>query len=93
MRPLPLSHILRSLDEDGIQRVISEESQRVPEGVYLDFGARLPPHYGVDRLQLMVQSPFCIFAYWELTEDLMEQALKRFPPRDRPLFRPVLKWF
>jgi len=89
----PLSRVLRSLDEDAIERVISEESKRLPEGVYLDLGARLSPHYGAARLQLMVQSPFRIFAYWELTEDLMEQALKRFPPKDRPLFRPVLKWF
>jgi hypothetical protein len=89
----PLSRVLRSLDEDFVGRVISEESKRLPEGVYLDLGAHLPPHYGVDRLQLMVQSPLCIFAYWELTQDLMEETLERFPPRDRPLFRPVLKWF
>jgi uncharacterized protein DUF4912 len=93
MRPPLLSRVLRSLDEDVIERVISEESKRLPEGVYLDLGAHLPPHYGVDRLQLMVQSPFCIFAYWELTEDLMEETLKRFPPEDRPFFRPILKWF
>jgi hypothetical protein len=93
LRNPPLSRVLRSQDEDFIERVISEESKRLPEGVYLDLGAHLPPHYGVDRLQLMVQSPFRIFAYWELTESLIEEGLECFPPEDRPLFRPVLKWF
>jgi Domain of unknown function (DUF4912) len=93
LRPPPFSHVLQSPDEDLIEKVISEESKRIPEGVYLDLGAHLPPHYGVDKLQLMVQSPFRIFAYWELTESLIEEALQRFPLEDRPLFRPVLEWF
>jgi hypothetical protein len=40
----------------------------------------------------MVQDPFHVFAYWEITESLKAQVLSRFPEEDRPGFQLVLHW-
>ena len=37
-------------------------------------GLPLPEHYGKDRLRLMVQDPFHVFAYWELAGDALGRA-------------------
>ena len=78
--------------EEPLQALISEELQKLPPGVHVDLGPILPASYGVDRLVLMVQDPFHVFAYWEITEDLRIQALSRFPEEDRADFQMVLEW-
>ena len=52
----------------------------------------LPERYNVDRLQLMVQSPFRVFAYWEITRERLQKALAPYPKEEHPSFRMILKW-
>ncbi len=52
----------------------------------------LPGRYGMDRLQLMVQSPFRVFAYWEVTSERLQKALAPFPQEEHNSFRMILKW-
>jgi len=79
--------------EEESEAFIAEERKKLPTGVHLDLGSPLPARYGVNRLQLMVQSPSRIFAYWELTEELIKKALDHFPEKDHSRFQIVLQWF
>ncbi|MCI0627748.1 MAG: DUF4912 domain-containing protein [Acidobacteria bacterium] len=80
-------------DEDPIiLEIVSEERQKLPAEMFLDFGPSLPARYGVDQLELMVQSPLRVFAYWELTETTLRAALNTVPIQDRPNFQLLLKW-
>ena len=88
-----VSRVPPSFEEESVQSLISEERKKLPAGVYLDMGSPLPVQYGVDRLQLMLQSPFGVFAYWELTAKLIKEALAPFPEKDRTQFQIVLQWF
>ena len=58
----------------------------------LEEGETLPDRYGIDRLQLMIQSPFRVFAYWEVTPERLQEALAPFPQEDQNSFRIILKW-
>jgi hypothetical protein len=91
MRPFP-SALEPSFAEESLQRLISDELQKLPPGVRVDVGPSLPSSYGVDRLVLMVQDPFHVYAYWEITENLKSQVLARFPEEDRNTFQLVLGW-
>jgi len=42
--------------------------------VYLEYGAELPPRYGLNFIRAMVRDPECIFVYWELTRDKIIEA-------------------
>lgn len=80
-------------DEDPvILEIVSEEQQKLPPAMFLDFGPRLPSRYGVDQLELMVQSPCRVFAYWELKEATLLAALHSVSVEDRPNFQLLLKW-
>ena len=80
-------------DEDPvILEIVSEEQQKLPPAMFLDFGPRLPSRYGVDQLELMVQSPCRVFAYWELKEATLLAALQSVSVEDRPNFQLLLKW-
>ena len=79
--------------EEPLQALVSEELQKLPPGVHVDLGPSLPAFYEVNRLVLMVQDPFHIFAYWEITDSLKSQVLSRFPEEDRVAFQLVLDWF
>ena len=46
----------------------------------------------MDRLQLMVQSPFRVFAYWEVTPERLQKALAPFPKEEQTAFRMILRW-
>jgi hypothetical protein len=46
----------------------------------------------MDRLQLMVQSPFRVFAYWEVTPERLQKVLAPFPKNEQPAFRVILRW-
>jgi hypothetical protein len=91
MRPF-FSALEPSFADESLQRLISEELQKLPPGVQVDLGPSLPSSYHVDRLVLMVQDPFRVFAYWEITEKLKSQVLARFPEEDRNTFQLVLGW-
>lgn len=75
-----------------VHELIAEERQKAPEALFLDFGPPLPSRYGVDRIQLMVQSPSRVFAYWELTGKAVSLALSRFPAEERQNLQLMLKW-
>jgi hypothetical protein len=80
-------------DEDPIVlEIISEERQKLPQPMFLDFGPALPRRYGVDRLQTMVQSPLRVFAYWELRDTTLMEALEDIPAEDRQNFQLLLRW-
>ncbi|HEU0005322.1 MAG TPA: DUF4912 domain-containing protein [Terriglobia bacterium] len=75
-----------------ILEIVSEERQRLPPTMPVDFGPSLPSRYGIDQLELMVQSPLCVFAYWELREATILTALQGIPDHDRQNFQLLLKW-
>lgn len=80
-------------DEDPvILEIVSEERQKLPPTMPVDFGPPLPSRYGVDQLELMVQSPLRVFAYWELREATILTALRRITDDDRQNFQLLLKW-
>lgn len=79
-------------DEDPlILEIASEEQQKLP-ATFLDFGPPLPSRYGIDQLELMVQSPLRVFAYWELKEATILRTLHEISAPDRPNFQLLLKW-
>ncbi len=78
--------------EDPLQALVSEELQKLPPGVHVDLGPSLPAFYEINRLVLMVQDPFHVFAYWEITESLKGHVLSRLPEEDRPGLQLVLDW-
>lgn len=80
-------------DEDpAILEIVAQERQKLPVEAFLDFGPALPTRYDVDQVELMVQSPLRVFAYWELREATIQEALRSTPIRDRPNFQLLLKW-
>jgi hypothetical protein len=80
-------------DEDPvILEIVAEERQKLPPATFLDFGPSLPSRYGVDQLELMVQSPMRVFAYWELRKATLLTALHSVSVQDRPNFQLLLKW-
>ncbi|MBO8141757.1 MAG: DUF4912 domain-containing protein, partial [Firmicutes bacterium] len=40
----------------------------------------VPPGYGEDRIALLVRDPWCVFAFWEVTEAGWREAVGRLPP-------------
>jgi hypothetical protein len=54
-------------------------------------GADLPIAYGRDWLCLMVQSPYRLYVYWELTTRLLKRIMRRFPRKDWGSFRLALR--
>jgi len=79
-------------EDPVILDIVSEERQKLPGGTFLDFGPVLPNRYDVDQLELMVQSPLRVFAYWELREATILTALSGIPVEDRQNFQLFLKW-
>ena len=80
-------------DEDPvILEIVSEEREKQPPALFLDFGPPLPSRYDVDHLELMAQSPLRVFAYWELREATIVTALGRISVEDRQNFHLLLKW-
>ena len=80
-------------DEDPvILEIVSEEREKQPPALFLDFGPPLPSRYDVDHLELMTQSPLRVFAYWEVREATIVTALGRILVEDRRNFQLLLKW-
>ncbi len=50
-----------------------------------DPGLPVPPHYGHDRLVLMVQDPQHIFAYWEISSETLSQVQARIGGQAMPV--------
>lgn len=79
-------------DDEVVEQLIAEERQKLPPDTFVDFGEPLSPRYDVEQIQLMVQCPFRVFAYWELPKASIGRALQRFPAEDRGDFHILLKW-
>lgn len=80
-------------DEDpAILEIVTQERQKLPGETFLDFGPALPTRYDADQVELMVQSPLRVFAYWELRDATIQAALRCVPIRDRHNFQILLKW-
>ena len=88
----PSSNVESPPAEEPLLALVSEELQKLPPGVHVELGPNLPAFYEVNRLVLMIQDPFHVFAYWETTQNLKAQVLSRFPEEDRPGFQLVLDW-
>lgn len=54
---------------------------------------RLPDHYGVDRLTLLVRDPWWVFAYWEVTPGRSEHVLSQMPSDARDARATVLRMY
>jgi hypothetical protein len=52
----------------------------------------LPGRYNVNQFQLMVQSPFQVFAYWEITSERLQKVLTPYPKEEQSSFRMILRW-
>ena len=79
----------------GSQVIQSDvSSSRLDSVIFSPVNARerLPERYPIDSLQLMVQSPFRVFAYWEVTAERIQAALTPFPKEEHRSFRLILKW-
>jgi hypothetical protein len=79
-------------EDPVILEIVSEQRQKLPGEAFLDFGPVLPNRYDVDQLELMVQSPLRVFAYWELREATIMTALSGISVEDRQNFQLFLKW-
>jgi Domain of unknown function (DUF4912) len=80
-------------DEDpAILEIVAQERQKLRGEAFLDFGPALPTRYDVDQIELMVQSPLRVFAYWELRDATIKAALRSISIRDRHNFQLLLKW-
>jgi len=79
-------------DDPEVLEIVSDERQKVPPALFLDFGPPLPSSYDVDQLELMVQSPLRVFAYWELRAATVVTALRSVPIEDRQNFQLLLRW-
>ncbi len=77
---------------EAVRELIDYEHSQLPPGTFLAPGVPLSAHYGIDHLQLMVQSPYRVFVYWELTRKWIQETLIRFPAEDRASFRIILRW-
>ena len=51
--------------------------ERRSDEVFIDWGPELPVRYQCDCLRLMLQDPYRLFCYWELSD---ETAARFFPP-------------
>ncbi len=59
----------------GSSRVLEHAKPPAPSGPrQAEPGLPIPERYGRDRLVLMVQDPFHVFAYWELSAQALDQA-------------------
>ncbi len=47
----------------------------------------LPPHYGEDRLVLMVRDPYWLFTYWELSDESLKNARASLAGRVKLILR------
>jgi hypothetical protein len=82
-----------SVEDELVQAILRDERAKLPNGVCVDVGPDLPASYGNSRLQLMVQDPYWIYAYWEVTEALRESALSTIPREDWDLFQMVIRLY
>jgi hypothetical protein len=80
-----------SVEDELVQAIFLDETAKLPNGVCVDVGPDLPASYGTNRLQLMVQDPYWIYAYWEVTEALRKSALSTIPREDWDLFQMVIR--
>jgi hypothetical protein len=74
-----------------ILEIVSEEREKLPPAMFVDFGPPLPSRYGVDQLELMLQNPLRVFAYWELREATILTALQGHSRSGPPKFSTPLK--
>lgn len=44
-----------------------------PQLHYLHSGESLPHNYGLDRLVILPRDPYCLYAYWEITQPTVER--------------------
>ncbi len=58
----------------GSSRVVEQAKPAASAPRQAEPGLAIPERYGRDRLVLMVQDPFHVFAYWELSTHALDQA-------------------
>lgn len=61
------------------------------EKIDLNRGLSLPQYYAEDRLVLLPRDPYCIFAYWELSEPAREALAGQVGAERRPELSFILR--
>jgi hypothetical protein len=88
--PLPASDD-PTYEEDNILEVLNQGNAPLSSPPFRDFHKNIDSAAVRSRLFLMVQSPFQLYAYWDLAAHHLKKFLKRFPREDRLLFQVVIR--
>jgi hypothetical protein len=81
------------LEDEALLEMLKTEEGHHTSQFPPDLGPALPASYRVDTLCLMIQSPFRLYAYWELTPKYLKKTLRNFPRDDRSQFQLVIRCF
>lgn len=61
-----------------MKKGVPKQNTSIPKAVYTeDFG--LPASYGINSVTLMARDPFWIYAYWDISKDILEKSSKKYP--------------
>ncbi|MEW5979218.1 MAG: DUF4912 domain-containing protein [Acidobacteriota bacterium] len=89
----PFADPASSFERETIRQLVGREAPSTNPGGSHNLGPELPERYERDRLVLMVQSPFWIFAYWEITRERILQGLHGIQKSDWEQFQLGIRWF
>jgi hypothetical protein len=81
------------MEEEALLEMLKTEEGHFTSPFPPDLGPALPAAYRIDTLCLMIQSPFRLYAYWELTPKYLKKTLRNFPRDDRSQFQLIIRCF
>ncbi|MBI3952114.1 MAG: DUF4912 domain-containing protein [Acidobacteria bacterium] len=73
------------------QQRVEEVSRRPAHATFVDIGLPIPEQYDSDMLHVLVQSPFRLYAFWEINHRVWQALEKTFPAVEPKDFRTVVK--
>ncbi len=88
--PLPASTD-PTYEEDNILDVLNQGDAPLSSSLFQDFHQTIVSPASRSRLFLMVQSPFQLYAYWDLAARHLKKFLRQFPREDRSFFHVVIR--
>lgn len=78
-------------EEDNILDLLNQGDALLSSSLLQDFHKTIASPASRSRLFLMVQSPFQLYAYWDLAARHLRKFLRRFPREDRSFFHVVIR--